>query len=278
MSSDRIILENFITHHAADAARILEQLRIDETVAFLQEIPNELAMAIFNHLEHYTAVKSLELIGPEKSAAIVEKLPLQVVSVFLRRLNPELRKAILNLVTEKIAVPLRRLLGYPAESAGALADPLVLALPEDISIKEALRRVQKRPEKALYYLYILSRDHILTGVLTLRELMLARPTATISSVMHRSVVRLSAELDFGAILNHPAWQDKHALPVVDKSGILLGAIDYKTLRRIEKGSERKRLPQHALNASIALGELYTIGLSGLVRSATVPLKDRSENN
>jgi len=277
MNSDRIILDKFITHHPADAARILERLPIEETAAFLKEIPSDLSVAIFNQLERYTAVKSLELIGPEQAAAIVEKLPLQVVAIFLRRLNKELRTEILRLVSEESSTLLRRMLNYPADSAGALADPLVLTVPEDLAIKEALQRVQKRPQKALYYLYIINRNQILTGVLTLRELMLAPPGEHLSRVMHPSVERLSADLDFQAILNHPAWQEFHALPVVDNTGVLLGAIDYETLRRIEKGGKRKRLPRHALNASVALGELYKIGVSGLVRSATIPLKDRSEN-
>jgi Mg/Co/Ni transporter MgtE len=85
MNTDRIILDNFITHHPIDAARILERLKIEETALFLKEIPGSLAVVILNQLETYTAVKCLEILGAEKSATFVEKLPLQVVSVFLRQ-------------------------------------------------------------------------------------------------------------------------------------------------------------------------------------------------
>lgn len=275
MNTDRIILDNFIIRHPEDAARILERLKIEETALFLKEIPSELAVSIFKQLERYTAMKCLEILGAEQSATIVEKLPLQVVSVFLRRVNMELREAILILVSEEISLPLRRMLNYPADSAGALADPLVLTLPEDITIKEALQRVQKRPEKAIYYLYIVNRDQALTGVINMRELMLARPGDPLSAVMHTKVSRLSAELNFQAILNHPGWQEYHALPVVEENDVLLGAIRYETLRRIERESKKSRQQRQAIAASNALGELYQIGLSGLIRSATTPLKERS---
>lgn len=274
MNTERIILDNFITRHPADAARILERLNIEETALFLKEIPAGLAVGIFKQLERYSAVKCLEMLGAEQSAAIVERLPLQVVSVFLRRVKEELREAILGLVSEEISTPLRRMLNYPADSAGALADPLVFTLPEDITIKEALQRVQKRPEKAIYYLYIVNRNQALTGVINMRELMLARPGDQLSAVMHTKVARLSAGLNFEAILNHPGWQEYHALPVVEEGDILLGAIRYETLRRIERESKKSRFPRQAIIASNALGELYQIGLSGLIRSATTPLKDR----
>lgn len=275
MNSERIILENFITHHPADAARILERLKIEETALFLKEIPGDLAVGIFNQLERYTAVKCLEMLDAEQAKVIVERLPLQVVSVFLRRIKKELREAILSLASQEISIPLRRMLSYPADSAGALGDPLVLTLPDDITVKEALQRVKKRLEGALYYLYIVNRNQALSGVINMRELMLARPGDQLSSVMHTKVACLSAELNFQAILNHPGWQEYHALPVVEESGILLGAIRYETLRRIERESRKNRLPRQAIAASNALGELYQIGFSGLIRSATTPIKDRS---
>jgi hypothetical protein len=63
--------------------------------------------------------------------------------------------------------------------------------------------------------------------------------------------------------------------VVVESDILLGAIRYETLRCIEREIKKSSLPRHAIAASNALGELYQIGLSGLIRSATTPFKDRS---
>jgi len=276
MNSDLLILESFIKHHPADVARIVEQQKIEDSAALLQEIPFELAVEFFRHLESYMAVRCLEILDADRAAAIVEKLPLQVVAVFLRQVNEELRETILGLVAEETAIPLRRMLSYPQGSAGALADPQVLTLPDDIAVKEALRRVQKRPENAIYYLYLVNRNQALSGVITLRELLLGHSGEPLSAVMSAEVQWLHADLGFQAIINHPAWQEYHALPVVDDSGMLLGVVRYETLRRIEKESNKGVLPRHALTASASLGELYKIGLSSLVRSVTTPVKDLSE--
>jgi Mg/Co/Ni transporter MgtE len=102
--------------------------------------------------------------------------------------------------------------------------------------------------------------------------MLARPGAKLSEVMHTEISYLPADLHYQAILNHPGWQAYHAMPVVGDAGVLWGVIDYDQLRYIESMIKQKILPRQAIAASKALGELYQIGFSALIRSATTPFK------
>jgi hypothetical protein len=98
--------------------------------------------------------------------------------------------------------------------------------------------------------------------------MLAKPQAKLSGVMQSEVAALPAEFNLQAILNFPSWRNYHALPVVSASGLLLGAIRYETLRQIESEVKSARLPRQVVAAGSALGELFQIGLSGLIQSAT----------
>jgi magnesium transporter len=221
-------------------------------------------------------VKCLEILGTEQSAAIIEKLPLQVISVLLRQVQKEFREEMLRIVSKEISIPLRRMLHYPSESAGALADPLVLTFFDDSTVKEALRSLQKHPEKAIYYLYTVNRQHMLVGVFNMRELMLARSDALVSSVVHRKVDCLSADLGFKAILDHPGWIQYHAMPVVDNKDTLIGVIRYKTIHHIKADREKVLPPHRALAASVALGELYKIGITGLIRSAAAQIEQHSK--
>jgi len=273
MNTARILINNFISNHPVDAARILERLNIEDTALFLKDISANLAAGIMSSLESYTAAKCLEKLSSKQAAIILERLPLQVVSIFLRQVREDIREKILSLVNKEISIPLRKMLNYSEESAGALADPLVLTLPQDITVKEALQRVNERTEKTIYYLYILNRKQSLTGVINLRELLAAQRGDQLSAIMHREVAYISAEFYLYDIFNHPGWQEYHAMPVTEESGMFLGAIRYETLRRIERESKKSPLPRQVIAASNALGELYQIGFSGLIRSATTPLKD-----
>ena len=106
--------------------------------------------------------------------------------------------------------------------------------------------------------------------------MLSRPDALVSTVMHMKVERLSAELGLNAILDHSGWIEYHAMPVVDNKDTLIGVIRYKTIRQIKVDSEKVHQPHHALAASVALGELYKIGITGLIRSATAQIEHHAK--
>ena len=273
MNTDRKILDNFITRHPTEAARLLERRTIEDTAEFLKALPADLTLQLFNQFERQTALKCFKMLDTEAAAHLVKNLPRQVVSIYLRQLSEEVRESIFNLVGKETALPLRRTLHYPENCAGALADPAVLIFPEDLNTKEALTQIKKYPEKVIYYLYIVNRNQKLTGVMSIREIMSARTDIRLSNAMHSNVVSLAAGQNFQAILDHPGWQEYHALPVVDETGIFLGVIRYKTLKRIERESKRSILPSQAIATINALGELYQIGLTGLIRSATIPLKE-----
>jgi magnesium transporter len=275
MNTDLIILDKFISEYPKDAARILEHLSIEDTVLFLQEIPENLALHILNNFELFTAIKCLKLMGNEKSAMFLGKISNQVVSGFLRQINPEARKTILSMVPKDFSTLIQKLINYPQDSAGALADPNVLSLPDDITVKQALDRVLKNLKNTIYYIYILNREKVLVGVTNLRDLMSSKPESNLSSVMQTKVLSVLPELHYLAIMNHPGWQKYHTLPVVEESGFFLGVIRYEVLKNIERESRKNRQPQQAVKASNALGELYQIGLSGLIRSAARRFKDQA---
>ena len=234
----------------------------------------DLAVALYNQLERMTAARCLEKLNPGKSAEIIEKLDPIVALVFLRGVKKNERNSILNAIPQKTASLLNRMLSFPEDSAGALADPTVFTLTEDASAKQALARIGKQPEHSIFYLYVVNRDHKLVGVMNMRELLLLDPEEKILAVMKSSVTQLAAHLDFQEILNHPGWQDYHVLPVVDATGIFTGVIRYKTLKRIERESRKNVPPRLEIAAGNALGDLFRIGFSGLLRSATLKSKDQ----
>ena len=85
------------------------------------------------------------------------------------------------------------------------------------------------------------------------------------SIMKTDVPHLLADTDFHKILNHPGWIEYTDLPVIDRSGGFLGALNHGEITRLEISKNRKK-PEQAVLAGNALGELYRIGLSGLLYS------------
>ncbi|MGH7581111.1 MAG: CBS domain-containing protein, partial [Gemmatimonadales bacterium] len=194
----------------------------------------------------------------------------------MHRLEPGRRDAVLTRLPAAVEAPLRRLLAYGPYTAGALADPLVLALPEDLTVTEAQNRLRGRRGHLFYYLYVVGRDQRLAGVLDLAELMAARPKDTLAAAMRRDPIRLETDTAFANLAAHPAWQELDALPVVDSEGRLVGAIRHMAVRRLEAELGLRARSESVLATLVGLSELYWAGLAGMFpRVAAAALASQS---
>jgi magnesium transporter len=114
----------------------------------------------------------------------------------------------------------------PPGAAGIVYAP-ALSFPQHASAQQVIDALRHmRPEaESVYYLFVTGAAGQLIGVISLRQLVVAAPEARIESLMNRQVIALPADL--------PAEEQAHlladsgllALPVVDATGRLVGALD-----------------------------------------------------
>jgi Mg/Co/Ni transporter MgtE len=268
MNSDLDFLDFFITHHPELAARILEQLEMGPVSEYIDSLPVQMAAKIINKMDATISRLHLENIGAEKTALLIENIDQDKAVYLLQRSSINFREEVFKHLPEVLVSPIRQKLQFGEGSAGMLADKSIFILQEDYSVEIALQKLRNHRSNITYYIYVVNRDNQLTGILNLRDLMLADNTLPITDIMERNVVTLSSGMNYHAILEHPGWQKYHTLPVTDQSGLFLGAIHYYNLKQIE--TETKGIPHHrnVIAAGNALGELFQIGLTGLLRSAT----------
>ncbi|MDH3443625.1 MAG: hypothetical protein OEN50_06865, partial [Deltaproteobacteria bacterium] len=157
MDTQKLLAQNFAEGHPSDAALILERLSAEEAAAYLEELPPRLAADVVQKMVASTAGECIAQLSPQRFGQIISALPLDTSAGLLRRLDAERRERLLNQAPSNISTLLGRLLRYPENSAGALMDPRALALPEDITVTEALARIRRAPRHALYYLYVIDR-------------------------------------------------------------------------------------------------------------------------
>lgn len=262
MEVRRQLALGLVDAHPAEAAAVLEALPADEAAAFLARLAPEPAARLLRHVTAQPAAAMLARLPEPAAAELVQQLPVDVAAPYLRRLPEARREAILSGLSGRRTRALRALLRHREGTAGALMDPDVLALPEDLTVREALERVRSAAEQARYNLYVVDREDRLVGVLNLRELLMARPRERLGTIGRREVIRLAADTDARAIADHPGWQRAHALPVVDARGTYLGALRYRTLRRLE--AERAPAADGGDVTAHALGELFWTGVSGVM--------------
>lgn len=262
-----------LSSHPLDAARVLERLPAEETGAFLSEADPALGAAALRAMHAPAAANVLGLLTDPCAAALVEKLSLDLAASLLRLVPEERRTAILSAAPERLGRALGSLLRFVPNTAGALMDPAVLAVPQDVTVEQALALVREAAGQARYNVYTVDREQLLVGVVNLRELFLAEPTQAVSTIAQPRPHRLMAGADRRAIIAHPGWKQVHSLPVVDEQGLYLGALRYRTLRRIEAELLGTAADESA--TARALGDLFRTGANSLLEAlaASAPAAD-----
>jgi len=264
MTLDDALANEFLDAHPDEAAAILERSPVGDVTPRLGAVSAEVTARVLRRMATASAVACLAQLGIERGAEVAAALPLDAAALLVRRLAPEAQASLMAALAPACAVPLAALLRYPEHTAGAVMDPRVLALPEDLGVDEAFEHVARAPQHVLYYLYVVTREGILVGVLNLRELMLARSATHLGAVMRPATARLSVRAGLQAIVAHPGWRGLHALPVVDAAEMFVGAVRYETVRRLAADVAGPRVIEGPLDTLLSIGELCWVGLAGVV--------------
>jgi magnesium transporter len=273
MSLEHHLAVAFLDAHPTEAALALERMRPEVRAAALEAVPAHAAVRAMREMVPPSAAECLARVDSRTAAAVVDGLDVDAATTVLRRMPNEPRTRLLQALPARRRELIDRVLRYPEDTAGALMDPHASALPDDISISEARVRLRRTSRGLLYYLYVVDRAQRLVGVLDIAELMGARASDPLRGVMHSHVERLPAWLPANAVRTHPGWRTYHAMPVVDESDRLLGAIRYQTLRRLEHEADAAGAERPAAATVAALGELFHLGMAGLIEgisAAAVP--------
>jgi magnesium transporter len=210
----------------ADAADALAAMPLREAADVAEYIDPGTAAAILTHAD---ADRAADVIGamhpPEASVVLSAMDPDDRVDV-LAHVGRPLHDEIVGEMAPADATDVRRLEQYPPDSAGGIMTTRVTALPEHLTVIQAtdeLRRIS-RQQAQVYYVYTVDDAGRLSGVVSMRDLILAPPDATLARVQRRDVATVPATMDQEEVARFMGRIGYVALPVVDEQRRLLGII------------------------------------------------------
>ena len=124
--------------------------------------------------------------------------------------------AVLKLLDEKTAATLDRLLTYGPETAGGMMTTRFLALDRHTRVGDAIARIRGEPEaEMVFYLYVVDEALRLEGVVSLRQLVLARQDQELREIMNPKVIRVRVDTPRAEVADVIARYNLLAVPVVD---------------------------------------------------------------
>ncbi|TAL07043.1 MAG: magnesium transporter [Chloroflexota bacterium] len=234
--------------HPADLADIIDQLAPKDRAGVLASLDDEAAADVFEEMEPETQVEVLEDLDPARAAAILEEMSPDDAADLVADLSDESREEILALMERDEAEELGELLAYPEDTAGGMMTTEFVTLPASLTGAQAIDRLRELEPDAetIYYVYVVDDEERLVGVLSLRDLIVAKPDTPISAVMIAEPVTVGALADEAEVAEIVAHYNLLAVPVVDAAGHLVGIVTVDdAMDAILPDAWRKRLPRLA---------------------------------
>jgi magnesium transporter len=212
--------------HVEDVADLLERAERDLAVRLLMALDAERAAAVLECVQPELQVALVERLGVERAAPIVDEMSSDDRADFVAELPEALADALLAQMDPEEAADTRLLVSYAEGTVGSLMSTDVLRVPVAMRVGEVIERVRTHGEEAetVYYVYVVGETGQLAGVVSLRELILARPEEPVAAIMTEEVKTVRPELDREHAAQVIQHYDLIALPVVDAQHRLVGLV------------------------------------------------------
>ncbi|MDB9445745.1 magnesium transporter [Anabaena sp. CS-542/02] len=210
----------------ADIAEAIEGLPEAMQALVFRLLPKTEAIEVYEYLDYSVQEHLIEELksqdvrdivdkmSPDDRARLFDELPAKVVNRLLEQLSPAERQAT------------AQLLGYEAGTAGRIMTPELIYIKERLTVSQAIERIRRLAHlsETIYYLYVTDSVRCLTGIVSLRELVVSQPEQTIGEIMTREVVFVYTDTDQEEVARLIQRYDFLALPVVDKEQRLVGIV------------------------------------------------------
>lgn len=207
-----------------DQADLFAELEEDEQVALLPQLDPASSADILEEMYDEEAAELVSALPTEAVIRIVEEMAPDEAADLLGDLEPEQAQAVLAGLDDPDEI--HPLLLHPDDSAGGLMTSEFLALRRRMTAAEALHAIHEwQPEKETsYYLFVVDRYRHLTGVVNMRQLIVAAPQVPLMEIMDTEVISVKTGTDQEECARLMSRYDLEALPVVDENNVLMGVI------------------------------------------------------
>jgi magnesium transporter len=213
---------------AVEAAELLEELVENpaEILIIFRLLPKDFSAEVFAFLEPEQQESVASAVSDEELKHLINELAFDDKIDFFEEMPANLVTKMLSLTNIQERKLVNQFLNYPESSAGSLMTIEFVELVEDMTVKEALRHIRNVGEdmETIYTIFVKSKNRKLSGVVSLRELVIADEKAIIKDICHDNVIYAYTTDDQEEVAEMFKRYDFITIPVVDNEQRLVGII------------------------------------------------------
>ena len=177
-------------------------------------LPIELEQEIIQSISYNEAADIIDSLAADDATDLLEEMPANIVKKVLANTGPDTRRAV------------NHLLKYPEDSAGSIMTVEYVDLRADMTVDQCIHRIRKVgvDSETIDTCYVLERDRILRGIVSIRQLLLSDPDTVVSEIMEDHVIMIQTLDDQEDVAQTFQKYDFRSMPVVDNEGRMVGII------------------------------------------------------
>lgn len=252
------------------AEQLTTLLSAEEITACLDLLPLARRTDVFDYLPEGIQEEVATVCSLESLMELLEELPSDSAADLFKLLSTEQQADLLRDLPARNRATLEHLSRYSEGTAGALMTSEISLLPTGINVERALEILRRTAagSETIYHTYIVDPRHRLVGVVSLRELILAPPKASLDQLMTEELVTILPDQHQQEAARLISRYDLLALPVVDENQRLLGIITYDDAMDVTEEEDTEDMHRGASIMPLEEGLLRT-SLFNLYRSRVV---------
>ncbi len=225
---DDAALSKLETLHPADLAEIYESLSLDQVTYLFLLLDPEKASDVLVELEDDDREKILRALPSEVIASqFIDHMESDDAADVIGDLKEEKKQEVLLHIDDvEQAGDIVDLLSYDDDTAGGLMAKELIRVNENWEVTTCIREMRKQAIDLdeIYYIYVVSDENVLLGILSLKALILASSSTKIKDIFDVEVRSVQTDTSSEEVAQIMGKYDLIVLPVIDSIGRLMGRI------------------------------------------------------
>ncbi len=213
--------------NAIDLAEVFNEIRDESELHVLFRIlPKDLAAETFVEMDSDVKETLIHKLNDRELRAVMDELFLDDTVDIIEEMPASVVKRVLAQSDSETRAYINEILKYPKDSAGSIMTIEFVSLRPTMTVDEAFDRIRKTAidKETIYTCYVVDETNKLIGLVTAKDLMLAKKSKTIEEIMHENMIYAHTEDDKEEVARTISDYGFLALPIVDRETRLVGIV------------------------------------------------------
>jgi len=228
---------------AQDIAEILDGFALADIHAIVEKLPSETRAEVFIELSEDVQKELARSLPQDIIRDLFDKLPGDEQADLFKQLSTDARTDMLPILSPRDQESVMTLAAYPEGTVGSLTSSEFLKLSATDTVQSALEEVRRvaSDTETIYVGYVLDPSGVLTGTVSLRDLVTADPTTTVATLQTGDPLVVTATSPVIDAIDMIRRYDLIAVPVLDDRGTMMGVVTVDDAMDVEKEISQRQL-------------------------------------